>query len=133
MGKWKSIVFCPKMRYTRIKYYVEGKQFNVFLYRSAQSFDKHEYRLCKGRLSICAEKLKPETTDLTKEDLLLCKDSLIKIKFDDQYKVRKNFAILFKNKVYRYMEYRVLHLDDSIDICNSTDHYVRYVWRQRNE
>ena len=130
--KSRSILYCLEKRYTIKEFYIVGKQFNVFFPGSAQSFDKHEYQLYNGRLSICAEKLKPETMDLTKEDLLLCNDSLIKIKFDDQYKVRKNFSILFKKKVYRYMEYRVLDLDDSIDICNSTNHYVRYVWRQRN-
>ena len=38
-----------------------------FLAGSAQSFDKHECRLYNGRLSICAKKLKPATTDLTKK------------------------------------------------------------------
>ena len=117
--------FCPSMFKTINRYYVVGKQFNVFLVGFAQSFDKYEYQLYNGRLTICAEKLKPATVKSTEEDLLLCKDSLIKIKFDDEYKVWNNFSMLFKNKVYDYNKYRVLDLDDGINICNSTDNYVR--------
>ena len=94
-------VYCPSIFKTIKKGYVVGKQFNAFLAGSAQSFDKYEYRLHNGRLKICAEKLKPATVKLTKEDLLLCNDSLINVKFDDQYKVWNNFSMLFKNKVYR--------------------------------
>ena len=55
-----------------------------------------------GELVICGENLKPMTTDLTKEDMLLCYDSLTKIKFDDEYKVWNNFSILYKNKMYNF-------------------------------
>ncbi|CAB3990214.1 Hypothetical predicted protein [Paramuricea clavata] len=60
----------------------------------------------------------------------MCNDSIINIKYDDEYKVQIDFSILYKNKVYNYTEYRVLN--DSIKICNSTDNYVRNSWKLRN-
>ncbi|CAB3993516.1 Hypothetical predicted protein [Paramuricea clavata] len=70
-------------------------------------------------------------SEYTQEDLLMCNDSIINIKNDDKYKVRTDFSILYKNKVYDYTEYRVLN--DSITICNSTDNYVRNIWKVRNK
>ena len=63
--------------------------------------------------------------------MLLCNDSLIKIKFDDEYKVWNNFSILYKNKVYDYTEYRVVN--DIINLCNSSDDCVRDSWKLRIE
>ena len=60
----------------------------------------------------------------------MCNDSIINIKYDDEYKVRTDFSILYENKVYDYTEYRVLN--DSIKICNSTDNYIRNIWKLRN-
>ena len=131
-NKIKSQFYCPNPLITINKtYYVVGKQFNVFFVATAQSFKKHEYMVFDGQFFICGEKLKPETPNLTKEDILLCKDSLIKIKFDEKYKVWNNFSILYKNKVYHYTEYRILN--DSIHICNSKDNYVRDSWKLRND
>ena len=127
--KWKSIAFCRKWWNVKA-YYTVGKQFNVFLATSAQSFEKHEYSVSNSQLKICANKLKPRTTDLTKEDMLLCKDSLIKINWDDEYEVLYNFKILYKRKVYHYTEYRVGN--DGIQICNSIDNYVGESWKLRN-
>ena len=62
--------------------------------------------------------------------MLLCNDSLIKVKFDEKYKVWNDFSIFYENKVYDFTEYRVLN--DSIDICNSTDKYVQESWKLRN-
>ena len=63
----------------------------------------------------------------------MCNDSIINIKYDDEYKVRTDFSILYdyKNKVYDYTEYRVLN--DGIKICNSTENYVRNIWKLRNK
>jgi hypothetical protein len=61
----------------------------------------------------------------------MCNDSIINIKYDDEYKVRTDFSILHKNKVYDYTEYRVLN--DGIKICNSTDNDVRNIWKVRNK
>ena len=71
------------------------------------------------------------SSEYTKEDLLMCNDSIINIKYDDEYKVRTNFSILYKKKVYDYTEYRVL--DDSVKICNSTDNDARDIWKERNK
>ena len=132
-NKIKGQFYCPNTLKTTYKtrHYVVGKQFNVFLVGSGQSFTKHEYMVFDGQFVICGEKLKPETPNLTKEDMLLCKDSLTKIKFEDEYKVWNNFSILYKNKMYDYTEYRVLN--DSIDICNSRDNYVQDSWKLRNK
>ena len=96
---------------------------NVFWVASAQSFEKHEYMVLNGQFYICGYKMKPETPNFTKEDMLLCNDSLIKIKFHEDYKVWNDFSLLYENKVYDFTEYRVLN--DSINICNSTDNYVQ--------
>ena len=70
-------------------------------------------------------------SEYTQEDLLMCNDSIIDIKYDDEYKVETDFSIFYKNKVYDYTEYRVLN--DSIKICNSTENYVRNIWKARNK
>ena len=131
-SKAKDLLCCQNTLKTRKNaYYVVGKQFNVFWAGSAQYFEKHEYTVVNGHFFICGKKLKPETPNFTKEDMLLCKDSLIKIKFNDEYKVWNNFSMLYKKKVYDYTEYRVLN--DSIDICNSTDNFVQDSWKLRNK
>jgi hypothetical protein len=84
-----------------------------------------------GKPYICQEKFKPESTKYTQEDLLMCNDSIINIKYDDEYKVRTDFSILYKNMVYNYTEYRALN--DSIKICNSTGDYVRNIWKVSNK
>jgi hypothetical protein len=85
-----------------------------------------------GKLYICREKIKPTSTEYTQEDLLMCNDSITSIKYDDEYKAWTDFSILYKNNVYNYTEYRVLNTD-SIKICNSTDNYVRNIWKVRNK
>jgi hypothetical protein len=61
----------------------------------------------------------------------MCNDSIINIKYDDEYKVRTDFSILYKKKVYDYTEYRVV--DDSVKICNSSDNDARDIWKERNK
>jgi hypothetical protein len=61
----------------------------------------------------------------------MCNDSIINIKYDDEYKVWDNFSILYKNKMYDYTAYRVLN--DCIKICNSSDNDVRNTWKERNK
>jgi hypothetical protein len=70
-------------------------------------------------------------SEYTQEDLSMCNESIINIKYDDEYKVRTDFSILYKKKVHDYTKYRVLN--DSIKICNSTDNYVRNIWKVRNK
>ncbi|CAB4016436.1 Hypothetical predicted protein [Paramuricea clavata] len=112
-------------------YYTVNKQFTVYLGRRGQYFTRNEYGVEDGKPFTCDEKLRSESTDYTQEDLLMCNDSIINIKYDDEYKIRTDFSILYKNKVYDYTEYRVLN--DSIRICNSTDNYVRNIWKVRNK
>ena len=112
--------------------YAVSKQFTVYLAPRSQYFTRNNYGLGDGKLYICQEKLRPfsESMEYTQEDLLMCNDSIINIKYDDEYKVWNNFSILHKKKVYDYTEYRVLN--DSVKICNSTDNYVRNIWKLRN-
>ena len=112
------------------KYYIVNKQFTIYLGRRGQHFTRNEYGVEDGKPFTCDEKLRPESTEYTQEDLLMCNDSIINIKYNDEYKVRTNFSILYRNKVHDYTEYRVLN--DSIKVCNSTDNYVRNIWKLRN-
>jgi hypothetical protein len=107
-----------------------SKQFTAYYSATAQYFTRNDYGVNDGTLMICLEKIKSISTEYTGEDLMMCNDSIINIKYDDEYKVRTDFSILYKNKVYDYTEYRVLN--DGIKICNSTDHCVRNIWKVRN-
>ena len=113
------------------KFYVVNRQFTVYLPRRSQHFTRNGYGVKDGRFIICKEKLGTTSTDYTQEDLLMCNDSIINIKYDNEYKVWNNFSIFYKNKVYDYTEYRAL--DDGIKICNSTDAYIRNIWKLRND
>ncbi len=113
------------------RYYTVSKQFTVYYTLTGQYFTKNDYAVIDGELIICQEKLRPYSTDYTQEDLLMCNDSILNIKYDEEYKVWTNFSILYKNKVYDYTKYRVL--DDSVKICNSTDNHVRNIWKLRND
>ncbi|CAB4016435.1 Hypothetical predicted protein [Paramuricea clavata] len=113
------------------KYYTVNKQFSVYSGGDGHYFTRNDYWLDDGKLTICEENNRPDSTEYTQEDLLMCNDSIIDIKYDDEYKVRTDFSILYKNKMYDYTEYRVLN--DSIKICNSTNIYVRNMWKVRNK
>ena len=112
-------------------YYIVDKLFTVYYSGSSQYFTRPNYDVVAGKPNICKETLKPDSYQYTKEDLLMCNDSIINIKYDDEYKVWNNFSILYKNKMYSYNEYRAL--DDSIKICNSTDNFTKNIWKLRNE
>ncbi|CAB4018002.1 Hypothetical predicted protein [Paramuricea clavata] len=112
------------------QYYTVKKQFTVYFAAANQYFTRNDYGVQDGKPYVCQEKFRLKSTKYTKEDLLMCNDSNINIKYDDEYKVRTDFSILYKNKVYDYTEYRVLN--DGIKICNSTDNYVRNIWKLRN-
>ena len=107
-----------------------NKLFAVYFAGTSQQFTGNDYGVSDGKPYICKEKLRPTSTEYTKEDLLMCNDSIINIKYDVEYKVWNNFSILYKNKMYDYTEYRVLNV--GIKICNSTDNDVRSIWRLRN-
>ena len=113
------------------RYYTVNKQCTVHLAPRSQYFTRHDYGVKDGKIYICEEKFKPISRKYTQEDLLMCNDSIINIKYDDEYKVRTDFSILYKNKVYDYTEYRVLN--DSIKICNSSDNDVRNIWKERSK
>ena len=110
--------------------YALRKDFAVYLGSSGQFFTRKDYGVRNGKLDICQEKLGPDLIEYTQEDLLMCNDSIISIKYDEGYKVWNNFSILYKNKGYDYTDYRVMK--DGIKTCNSTDNYERNIWKARN-
>ncbi len=128
--EFKEWYKCKGIVYELYATYTVNKQFAVYLGSRGQYFRKNDYAVIDDELNICTEKLIPTSTEYTQEDLLVCNDSIINIKYDDEYKVWNNFSILYKNKVYDYTEYRVLN--DSIKMCNSTDNDVRNIWKLRN-
>ncbi|XP_028412144.1 uncharacterized protein LOC114534865 [Dendronephthya gigantea] len=131
-NKWvKGKMSFKECKCSYIRSYVVSKQFHVYWPPANQYFSRNEYRLFLDKICSCKEKLRPISTKYTKEDLLTCNDSIINIRYDDEYKVWNNFSLLYKNKVYDYTEYRVLN--DTIKICNSTDDYVRDIWKLRNK
>ena len=111
-------------------YYSINKQFTVYLSSRAQYFTRHEYAVIEDLLAVCEEILRPTSYQYTKEDLLMCNDSIININYDDEYKVWNNFSILYKKNMYNYTEYRALN--DSMRICNSTDIFKKNIWKLRN-
>jgi hypothetical protein len=127
--KFKEVYKC--YRYYYLLYYIVTKQFTAYSAYNSQYFTRNDYAVIDGKLYICREKFKLQSTQYTQEDLLMCNDSIINIKYDDEYRVWENFSILCKNKVYDYTEYRVL--DDSVKICNSTDNDARNIWKERNK
>ena len=108
-----------------------NKEFTLYDAPRNQYFTRNDYGLRDGKPHICQEKFKPTSTEYTQEDLLMCNNSIINIKYDYEYEVPTDFSILYKNKVYDYTEYRVLN--DGIKICNSTDNDVRNIWKVRNK
>ena len=128
--KFKDRYKCYIYSY-HLLYYAVNKQFTVYSTVSGQFFTRNDYAVIDGKPNVCKTKLRPESREYTQEDLLMCNESIINIKYDDEYKVRTDFSILYKNKVYDYTEYRVLN--DGIKICNSTDNYVRNIWKVRNK
>ena len=125
---WKSCNFDYLMLSKHA--FIVDKQFTVYHRRRSQYLTRHDYGVRDGRLHVCKERLKPNSYQFTNEDLLMCNDSIIDIKYDDEYKVWNNFSILYKNKMYSYSEYRALN--DSIKICNSTDNLIKNIWKSRN-
>ena len=94
------------------QYYTVNKQFIVYSGGDSHYLTRNKYWVIDGKLTICKENYRPTSTEYTQEDLLMCNDSIINIKYDDEHKVRTDFSILYKNKVNNYTEYRVLN--DSI-------------------
>ena len=76
------------------RYYTVNKQFTVYGATRSQYFTRNDYGVKNGKPYICKEKFRSISTEYTQEDLLMCNDSIINIKYDDEYKVRNDFSIL---------------------------------------
>ena len=121
---------CTKRWILYILNYIVNKQFTFYHPGRSQYLTKHDYDVRDSKPVVCDEKFKPKSYHYTQEDLLMCCDSIISIKYDDEHKVWNNFSILYKKKMYSYTEYRALN--DGIKICNSTDSFVKNTWKLRN-
>ena len=121
---------CNKRIILNNTYYTVNKQFTIYYSPSRQYFTRHDYNVREGRPAVCKEIVRPNSYQYSKEDLLMCNDSIINIKYKDEYKILNNFSILHKNKMYSYTEYRALN--DNIKICNSTDKFTKNIWKLRN-
>ena len=122
---------CHKYAYAlRAFHYVLSEKFLLYFAQNGQFFTWNDYAVIHGKPVICEEKFTPSTTEYTEEDLLTCKNSILSLKYDDDYKVCKNFSIVHENQLYDYTEYRVLN--NSIKICYSTDTFMRRIWKLRN-
>ena len=130
----KSIntVVCRSRFWTfHTKSYAVNKHFTVYLAYNSQYLPRHTYSLTENKLKICEQNLRPMSIEYTQEDLLMCSDSIINVNYEDEYKVLNSLTILYKNKMYSYTEYRVLN--ETIKICNSTDNFVKNIWKIRND
>ena len=112
------------------EHYTLNKQFTVYFAANGQFYAKENYAVKNSIPYVCLKESRAITTEYTQEDLLMCNDSIIDVKYDEDYKVWNDFSILYKSKVYDYTEYRVMN--DSIKICNTSDNFVRNVWKRRN-
>ena len=102
----------------------------LYISDRSQYFTSHDYSVIDVKLYICKVKFRQRSSEYTKEDLLMCNDSIISTKYDDEHQVSNIFSLHYKKKIYSYTEYRALN--DSIKICNSTDNFVKNTWKLRN-
>ena len=56
-----------------------------------------------------------------------CANFTFTIKYEDNYRVWKNFSMMYQSRMYRYNEYRVT--DNGLQVCNSSDHFIKQRWR----
>ena len=76
--------------------YTLHTNFTVFLKPTNQNFRRQDYGVILGYFAICSAKLR-----------LSCNDELVNVKYGEQYKVYKNFSLLYNIKIYDYREYRL--------------------------
>ena len=89
---------CNKPFILNKQYYTVNKHFIVYFSRSRQYFTRHDYDMRDGELAVCDITLRPISYKRTKEDLLMCNDSIMNIKYDDKYKIWDNFSMLHKTR-----------------------------------
>jgi hypothetical protein len=56
-----------------------------------------------------------------------CANFTFTIKYEDEYKVWKNFSMMYQSQIYRYNEYRVT--DDGLKVCYAPDPFIQQKWR----
>jgi hypothetical protein len=128
--KWRNFIVSEKIT-TAFKHcnvsvdgfysenYTLHTNLTVFFKPTNQNFTRQDYGVIMGYFAICSKQLS-----------LSCNDDLVKVKYDEQYNVFRNFSLVYSNKIYDYREYRFRH--DSLEICGSNDSRVQAIWRTRN-
>jgi hypothetical protein len=56
-----------------------------------------------------------------------CANFTFTIKYEDEYKVWKNFSMMYQSRIYRYNEYRVT--DDGLKVCYAPDPFIQQKWQ----
>jgi hypothetical protein len=128
--KWRNFIVSEKIT-TAFKHcnvsvdgfysenYTLHTNLTVFFKPTNQNFTREDYGVIMGYFAICSRKLR-----------LSCNDDLVKVKYNEQYNVFKNFSLVSNRKMYDYREYRLSH--DSLEMCASNDSRVQAIWRTRN-
>ena len=128
--KWRNFIVSEKIKITfkHCNVSVDGffsenytlyTNFVVFFKPTNQNFTRQDYGVIMGYFAICSRKLR-----------FSCNDDLVKVKYDEQYNVFKNFSLVYHNKIYDYSEYRFSY--DSLEMCGSNDSRVQAIWRTQN-
>ena len=128
--KWQNFIVREKKMtvFTHCNVSVDGfyfenytllKNFTVFFHPTEQNFTRRDYGVIFGHFAICSAKLS-----------LSCNDDLVKVKYDEQYNVFKNFSLFYNNTMYDYREYRLGN--EGLEMCASDDPRVQALWRTRN-
>ena len=73
---------------------------------------KYGYGVVEGKLTTCVTE---------------CAKFIFTIKYEDKYRVRNNFSMMYQGRMYSYDEYRIT--DDGLQVCNSSDRLIKEKWR----
>ena len=132
---WKSWVFKQKCENLTLKelsldHAAISKRFAIYFAPFNRYFTRDEYVVVDTRPYVCKDKLEAKLPLNTSGELLLCRDSVFRMKHDREYHVFNNFSIFYNQREYRYNEYRVE--EDEIKICNSSNIDVLNDWNTWN-
>jgi hypothetical protein len=71
-------------------------------------------------------RLKIDAISESKVGATKCANFTFTINYEDEYKVWKNFSMMYQSRMYRYNEYRVT---DDGQVCNSSDPLIQQRWQ----
>ena len=132
---WKSWVFKQNGKNLTLKelsldHAAISKRFAIYFAPFNRYFTRDEYVVVDTKPYVCKDKLETKLPLNTCSELLLCNDSVFRMKYDREYQVFHNFSIFYNQQEYRYNEYCVEK--DEIKICNSSNIDVLNDWNTWN-